>query len=59
MKYLINFFIIGVLIIVVALTATFALLQVKRSQTIDDSLVSSLTTQLDTALLKKVIDKLK
>ena len=58
MKQLVNLIISLVLALVVISTAMFAYMQIKRSQTIDESLVSSLTTKLETALIQQVITKI-
>lgn len=59
MKNLLNFIILTILSLVVIMTIVFVFLQLQKSQTIDDRLVSSLTTKLDTALIKQVIDKVR
>lgn len=59
MKQLVNFIIMTILALVVVMTLVFTFLQLQKSQTIDERLVSSLTTKLDTALIKQVIDKVR
>jgi len=47
-----------VLIFIVAATTGFTYLQITRSQTLDENLVSNLTTQLDTRTIDQAISKI-
>jgi len=58
MKHIVNIFTVVVLATIIGFTSMFTYLQVKKSQQIDERLVSSLTTQLDTSLIQKVYAKL-
>ena len=58
MKHLINIIILAVLSLIVILTSVFAILQLQRSQSIDESLVSSLTTKLETTLIQQILTKI-
>lgn len=57
MKQLITIIIVSTLATVVILTGVFTSIQIKRSRTIDETLVSSLTTQLETVLIQQVYEK--
>ena len=58
MKQLINIAAIIILGIVITLTGVFTGLQLKRSQTIDERLVSSLETTLDIKAIQQAITKI-
>ena len=46
-----------ILAAIISATVGFTYLQIQRGQTIDQGLVSDLTTQLETTLIDKAIDK--
>lgn len=58
MKQIINIIIVVTLGIVIALTGIFAILQLQRSQAVDERLVSSLTSTLDTVAIQQALTKI-
>ncbi len=58
MKQIITLITTLVLMTILAATIGFSLLQIQKSRLVDESLVSSLTTKLDTNLIDQAIQKI-